>query len=248
MIPIGDGAGPGIPLDILSHVHTAKISDFVYPAEILSNRVACLSRSILAPTNLQVDSYNETMLRKVDGAARVYLWADSLKEVDDMGLTDPDSILVSVAKHTPAGLLPHSLTVKVNGVFRLLRNFSVDRGLVKNVRVVVTHTGTRLITVRLFRGVAAPVNRIDDEDILIPRINFTATLPSGHTLSHRQFPVAPAYATTFNSCQGLTLNILGVISLDQSSHTVNFILRCPESVTDRMPKFVYAREKLQLQM
>jgi hypothetical protein len=208
---IGDGAGPDIPLDILSHVHTAKdLTDFVYPPEILSNPVACLSRSILAPTNLQVDSYNETMLRKVDGAARVYLAADSLKEVDDMGLTAPDSILDYVAKHTPAGLPPHSLTVKVNGVFRLLRNFSVDRGLVKNVRVVVTHTGTRLITVRLLRGVAGPVNRIDDEDILIPRINFTATLPSGHTLSRRQFPVALAYATTFNSCQGLTLDILGV--------------------------------------
>jgi hypothetical protein len=135
---------------------------------------------------------------------------DSLKEVDDIGLTAPDSTLDYVAKHTPAGLPPHSLLIKVNGVFRLLRNFSVDRGLVKNVRVVVTHTGTRRITVRLLRGVAGPVNRIDDEDILIPRINFIATLPSGHTLSRRQFPVAPAYATTFNNCQGLTLDILGV--------------------------------------
>ncbi|KIO14759.1 hypothetical protein M404DRAFT_119686, partial [Pisolithus tinctorius Marx 270] len=25
-----------------------------------------------------------------------------------------------------------------------------------------------------------------------------------------QFPLAPAYATTFNSCQGLTLNVVGV--------------------------------------
>ena len=30
--------------------------------------------------------------------------------------------------------------------------------------------------------------------------------PSGHTLFCKQFPLAPAYATTFNSCQGLTLD------------------------------------------
>src|ERR1700761_8255891 len=31
----------------------------------------------------------------------------------------------------------------------------------------------------------------------------------GRTLLRRQFPLAPAYATTFNSCQGLTLDIVG---------------------------------------
>jgi hypothetical protein len=208
---IGDGAGPEVSLDMLLHTYSAAgLTDFVYPPEVLSDPLACLSRAILCPTNLQVDSYNDTMLRNVEGAARMYLAADSLKEVDDMGLTAPDSILDYAAKHTPPGLPPHSLTIKVNAVFRLLRNFSVDRGLVKNVRVVVTHAGNRLITVRLLRGIAGAVSRIDDEDILIPRINFPTTLPSGHTLSRRQFPLAPAYATTFNSCQGLTLDILGV--------------------------------------
>src|ERR1700683_4191321 len=48
------------------------------------------------------------------------------------------------------------------------------------------------------------------EDILIPRISFLHQLPSGHTLLHRQFPLAPAYATTFDSCQGLTLDVVGV--------------------------------------
>ena len=52
--------------------------------------------------------------------------------------------------------------------------------------------------------------RIDDESILIRRISFTSTLSSSHTLLRRQFPLAHAYATTFNSCQGLTLDIVGV--------------------------------------
>ncbi|KIM65719.1 hypothetical protein SCLCIDRAFT_112413, partial [Scleroderma citrinum Foug A] len=29
-------------------------------------------------------------------------------------------------------------------------------------------------------------------------------------LLHKQFPLAPAYATTFNSCQGLTLDCVGI--------------------------------------
>ena len=48
------------------------------------------------------------------------------------------------------------------------------------------------------------------EDILIPRISFTYGLSSGHTLLRKQFPLAPAYTTTFNSCQGLTLDRIGV--------------------------------------
>ena len=48
------------------------------------------------------------------------------------------------------------------------------------------------------------------EDILIPRITFIAELPSGYTLHRRQFPLAPSYATTFNSCQGMTLDTVGV--------------------------------------
>jgi hypothetical protein len=208
---IGDSVGPEVCLDMLSHTYSATdLADFVYPLEVISNPLACLSRAILAPTNYQVDSYNETMLKKVYGAARIYLAADTLKEVEDSSLTAPDSILDDVGKHTPPGLPPHSLTIKPNAVFRLLRNFSVDWGLVKNVRVVIMDVGTRLVIVRLLRGIAGAINYIDNEDILIPRINFSAELPSGHTLLRRQFPLGPGYATTFNSCQGLTLDILGV--------------------------------------
>ena len=99
------------------------------------------------------------------------------------------------------------MNFKVGGVFRLLRNLSLDNGLVKNTRVIITELGTRLIAVR----VISENNHISsNEDILIPRISFTYQLPSGHTLLRRQFPLAPAYATTFNSCQGMTLDIIGV--------------------------------------
>ena len=41
------------------------------------------------------------------------------------------------------------------------------------------------------------------EDVLIPCICFTPEV-------RRQFPLAPAYVTTFNSCQGLTLDRVAI--------------------------------------
>ncbi|KAJ7312344.1 hypothetical protein DFH08DRAFT_717767, partial [Mycena albidolilacea] len=54
---------------------------------------------------------------------------------------------------------------------------------------------------------------------LIPRIAFTRSHSSGHTLLRHQFPLAPVYATTFNGCQGLMLDILGMdLTQSVSSH------------------------------
>ena len=88
---------------------------------------------------------------------------------------------------------------------------SLDEGLVENVRFVVVAKGDRLITVRILRGLSGSTPGLtQSEDILIPRITFSAVLSTGHTLIRKQFPLAPAYATTFNSCQGLTLDSVGV--------------------------------------
>lgn len=97
----------------------------------------------------------------------------------------------------------------MGAVYQLLCNFSVDLGLVKNTRVVIQGVGRHLITIRILRGIGG-VSVVDAHDVLIPRISFMTTLPSGHTLLRHQYPLAAAYATTFNSCQGLTLDAIGV--------------------------------------
>ncbi|KIO06496.1 hypothetical protein M404DRAFT_138827 [Pisolithus tinctorius Marx 270] len=86
-------------------------------------------------------------------------------------------------------------------------NFLIDQGLVKNRQVVVVSTGHCLITICII--VNEPASHDASDNILIPLITFTSTLHSGHTL-HHQFPLAPTYATMFNSCQGLTLDAVGV--------------------------------------
>ena len=40
----------------------------------------------------------------------------------------------------------------------------------------------------------------------LPQITFEDQLHNGHTLQCLQYPISPAYVTTFNSCQGLTLS------------------------------------------
>jgi ATP-dependent DNA helicase PIF1 len=209
---IGDGQEPDIPLHLLSL--TTEIEDlisFVFPATILRDPYSCLGRGIIAPTNLQVDEYNSILLRRVHGMSKTFLAADSLKEAVESGLISDSAALDYVARRTPPGMPAHSLTIKTNAVFRLLRNFSVDQQLVKNVRVLVTDIGHRIVTVKILRDRAMVGGTYQtDQEFIIPRINFTHELPSGHTLLRRQFPLAPAYCSTIHSCQGLTYSKIGI--------------------------------------
>ncbi len=156
-----------------------------------------------------MDAYNKEILSKFEGFSRTFYAADTLPDPEEVDDTSTDLLLEQAERDCIPGIPAHNLEVKVHGVYRLMCNFAPDRGLVKNTRVVIMHIGRRIITVRILRG-AGGVGSMDTEDVLISRIPFNATLPSGHTLVRRQFPLAPAYATTFNSCQGLTLDVVGV--------------------------------------
>ncbi len=71
---IGDGAGPEVSLEGLDIVtEPDDLIDFVYPLQVLSDSTACLKRAILAPTNMQVDHYNNIILNRLDGAERLYM-------------------------------------------------------------------------------------------------------------------------------------------------------------------------------
>ena len=145
---IGDGAGPDICLDSMLDIVTnpEDLMLFVCPMEILQDPVKCLKHSILCPTNIQVNFYNDTLLKRVDGVERTYHAADSLKEVDDTSLVTPDSALDYVAKHPPSSF-PHSkLIAKTGGVYHLMWNMSIDWGLVKNMQVMVIGVGNWNIT------------------------------------------------------------------------------------------------------
>ena len=220
---IGDGAGPRVDLSFLARAtETEDMVKFVYGQDVINNPTACIQRCILAPTNAQVDLYNAAVLDLLSSTSRQYRAADSLEEHDEvveaMGsnidgtspLPNPDAVLDYVRHRRPSGMPDYNLRVKIGGVYRLLRNLSIDMGLVKNIRVVITGMGPKLIAVRTLRTDAQTSEINSNADILLPRITFKDRLPSSHTLCRRQFPLAPAYASTFHSCQGLTLDRVGV--------------------------------------
>lgn len=218
---IGDGTGPHVDLSFLTCTTDVRdVIGFIYDQSVIINPTACLRRCILVPTNAQVDWYNTAVLSLLPSTSRQYLAADSLEEHTEATeainsdldtnspLPNPDAILDYVRYRRPSGMPDYNLTVKVGGVYRLLRNFSIDSGLVKNTRVAVVGTGFKLSTIRILQSTHTPGS--NSGDILLPRITFKEKLSSGHTLCRRQFPLAPAYASTFHSCQGLTLDRVGV--------------------------------------
>ena len=139
---IGDGLGPQVSLDMLQKTTDKnRLIDFVFPPETYQQPLTCLARCILAPTNAQVDAYNDMILDRITGSQETYFASDSLAESKDAGLLPPQSMLDYVADRTPIGLPPFKMKIKTNTIFRLLCNFSIDRGLVKNTRVVVTDVG-----------------------------------------------------------------------------------------------------------
>jgi len=153
---IGDGAGPQISFQGLHHSRSKlELAEYIFPDNVIQDPAHCLRRCILAPTNAQVDSYNSIILDRLPGHATLFCAADSLEEHESvLGdsdgdlLPEPDAILDYVSKVRQKGMPDHTLRIKLGGVYRLLRNLSIDRGLVKNTRVVIAGVGRKLITVR----------------------------------------------------------------------------------------------------
>jgi hypothetical protein len=97
--------------------------------------------------------------------------------------------------------------------------------------------GDYIITVPILQDLHA-----FSEDFLIPRIPFTFDLPSGYTLRREQFPLAPSYATAFNSRQGMTADILGIdltrpVFIHGQLHAAMSLVRNPAHTKNRLKEW-----------
>jgi len=135
---------------------------------------------------------------------------DSIKELDETDFHLPmgaESDLLATM-HEP-GVPPAKLSLKVGCIASIMRNLSIEDGLVKNARVQVVSLRPNVVEVRLLQqGAGRPrPEQADMPTFFLPRITFEFD-PHGAswTVQRRQFPLRLAYATTFNSCQGLTLD------------------------------------------
>ena len=81
----------------------------------------------------------------------------------------------------------------------------MEKGLVKNVRVQILELHRHIVRVELLRSISS--STAADQSFYLPRISFDFhPRYTNWTVQRRQFPLRLAYATTFNSCQGLTLD------------------------------------------
>jgi hypothetical protein len=114
-----------------------------------------------------------------------------------------DALLEYLSLLRSPGTPDHILRLKVGTICSLCRNLSVEKGLVKNSRVIVRRLLPMMVEVELLDS---SLHR-EETIFCLPRINFDFQ-PSfaPWSVERRQIPLRPAYATTFNSCQGLTLD------------------------------------------
>jgi hypothetical protein len=89
------------------------------------------------------------------------------------------------------------MDLKVDAVCTIQQNMSVKNGLVQNVQVQITALYHRFIKFLIPQT---------GEIYCLPCITFSfKPVHSNLTVNCKQFPLRPAYATTFNGCQGLML-------------------------------------------
>ena len=156
-------------------------------------------RSILAPTNKEVDAINDMMQEWVPGNGIRLSSGDSLENPQDSFRFNTEYLNTL----RPNGFPQHMLTLKPGMPLMLLRNINPRQGLCN---------GTRLIFDRAIDNKLLQCRIVGSERVvLIPRITFIPK-PGDYPFQwqRRQFPVRPSFATTINKSQGQSLRSVGV--------------------------------------
>ncbi|KAI7962555.1 hypothetical protein MJO28_000649 [Puccinia striiformis f. sp. tritici] len=186
----------------------AKLIDFVYgdltsklgeSEEMLSAYLS--ERCILAPLNADVNKINTQVLAKLKGEEHKLVSIDT---------ADPDGFEnlpeESLNKISVPGLPEHIIKMKVGMPLVITRNLRIGAGICNGSRMLVTKIGFGYLCGTLISG-----PRLGDE-VQIPRVKLhnKSSPRAGLSFYRWQFPVAPAYAMSFNKSQGQTLSRVGV--------------------------------------
>ena len=156
-------------------------------------------RTILAPTNKEVDSINDMMQDSLPGTGVKLSSADTLENPADAFRFNTEYL--NTLK--PNGFPSHMLDIKPGMPLMLLRNINPRQGLCNGTRLMFRRAvNNKLLECRIVGS---------DRVVLIPRITFIPK-PGEYPFEwqRRQFPVRPAFAITINKSQGQTLKNVGV--------------------------------------
>ena len=156
-------------------------------------------RTVLAPTNKEVDALNDVIQGWLPEGGVKLQSADTLENPEDVFRFNTEFLNTL----RPNGFPQHVLHLKPGIPLMLLRNINPRQGLCNGTRLIFDKCiDNKLLLCRIVES-----GRI----VLIPRITFLPK-PNEYPFEwqRRQFPVRPAFAITINKSQGQTLKFAGV--------------------------------------
>jgi hypothetical protein len=156
-------------------------------------------RTLLAPTNREVDTLNEMVQEWLTEKGIKLQSADTIENPEDCFRFNTEYLNTL----RPNGFPQHILNLKPGMPLMLLRNINPRQGLCNGTRVIFDNC----IENKLLQCRVVETDRV----VLIPRITFIPKLNQyPFEWQRRQFPVRPAFAITINKSQGQTLKFAGV--------------------------------------
>lgn len=147
------------------------------------------SRAIFSSKNDNIDKINTCMIEQFQGEEKIYHSFDSAED-DPHGYYAPEFL----NNHTPNGLPPHALKLKINCPVILLRNIDPANGLCNGTRLVVRGFQRNAIDAEIVLGQHA------GRRVFLPRIPLC---PSDDDIfpfkfKRKQFPIRLSFAMTIN--------------------------------------------------
>jgi hypothetical protein len=175
-----------VSLHHLSRVQSIEeAAGFLFPVNTLVDLTRTPLYSFLNPFNIRVDEFNQLIIDQISRAKSTYsifptlgsyllmnyltvsllatyLSYNSVKEVEDPtdqvpSAVEPDYLAILNKQGVP----PHKLQLKSRTIYSITRDRSLEKGLVKNVRVRILGLRHHIIRVELLRSVLS--------GILLPR-------------------------------------------------------------------------------
>jgi hypothetical protein len=188
-------------------------------------------RTILAPTNKEVDAINGVMQDWLPEAGIKLSSADTLENPEDAFRFNTEYLNTL----RPNGFPQHILNLKPGMPFMLLRNINPRQGLCNGTRLIFD----KCIDNKLLQCRIVESGRV----VLIPRITFIPK-PNEYPFEwqRRQFPIRPAFAITINKSQGQTLKYAGVWLRSQVFTHGQLYVACSRVSTPDNLRFAIMRE------
>lgn len=192
----GETSFVGLPYTERIEDEAAAIA-FCFPH--LNDPRHCSKSKILAARNTLVDAYNNRILRSLVETFKLpsfHRYSADTMDMDVDNCIEPHITNEFLNMQHKPGVPPHDLFLVEGALYELMRNFSVADRLMNHVPVLVKKVHENHVDVETLDGRVFP----------LPRICFRWQIANGtSTMTRRQYPLRPAYASTINGGQGRTL-------------------------------------------